>query len=78
MIGAGIHEGDLVIIDKKRQPKLGDIVAAFVDNEWTLKYYKEANGRIYLEADNPNYSPIHPRHELSIGGVVVKVIKEYY
>jgi len=78
MIGAGIHEGDLVIIDKKREPKLGDIVAAFVDAEWTLKYYKQANGRIYLEADNPNYSPIHPRHELTIGGVVVKVIKEYY
>ncbi len=78
MTGAGIHEGDLVIIDKKREAKPGDIVAAFVDREWTLKYYQRAGNHVYLEADNPKYSPIHPKEELTIGGVVVKVIKEYY
>ena len=78
MINAGIHEGDLVILDNKRTAKPGDIVAALVDNEWTLKYFNRANGKTYLTAANPAYAPIHPKENLAIGGVVVKVIKEYY
>lgn len=78
MIGAGIHEGDLVILDSKREPKQGDIVAALVDNEWTLKYFNKQKGVVYLTAANPAYHPIRPNNELTIGGVVVKVIKEYY
>ncbi|MCR4263396.1 MAG: LexA family transcriptional regulator [Candidatus Roizmanbacteria bacterium] len=78
MINAGIHEGDLVILDNKRAAKPGDIVAALVDNEWTLKYFNRANGKTYLTAANPAYAPIHPKENLMIGGVVVKVIKEYY
>lgn len=78
MINAGIHEGDLVILDNKRTAKPGDIVAALVDNEWTLKYFNRTNGQTYLTAANPAYRPIHPKEHMTIGGVVVKVIKEYY
>lgn len=78
MINEGIHSGDLVILDKKRQAKDGDIVAAFVDGQWTLKFLKNQNGKAYLEAANPKYSPIFPHDRLEIGGVVVKVIREYY
>jgi repressor LexA len=78
MMNAGINTNDLVILDKKRQPNEGDIVAAFIDNEWTLKYFKKQNGEIYLEPANPKYPPIFPQHELSIGGVVVSVIRKYY
>lgn len=78
MIGEGIRSGDLVILDKKREAKEGDIVAAFVDGEWTLKYLKRQEGQVYLAAANPNYSPIFPEERLEIGGVVVKVIREYY
>ncbi|MBI4136752.1 LexA family transcriptional regulator [Candidatus Roizmanbacteria bacterium] len=78
MINAGIHEGDLVILDNKRTAKPGDIVAALVDNEWTLKYFNRANGKTYLTAANPAYGPIYPKENLIVGGVVVKVIKEYY
>ena len=78
MIDAGIHEGDLVILDAKRDPKNGDVVAALVDGEWTLKYFNRVKEKIFLTAANANYKPIYPTAELTIGGVVVKVIKEYY
>jgi SOS-response transcriptional repressor LexA len=40
MIGEGIMEGDLVIIEKGRAPKIGDVVIAEVDGEWTMKYFR--------------------------------------
>jgi SOS regulatory protein LexA len=78
MVDAGIHQGDLVIVDKKREPKNGDIVAAFVDNEWTVKYLEKNKNQLYLKSGNINYPPIYPTKSLTIGGVVIKVIKEYY
>ena len=78
MIEAGIRSGDLVILDKKREPKNGDIVAAFIDGEWTLKYYFNDKKGLRLVPANPNYSPIYPKQQLETGGVVVKVIREYY
>lgn len=74
----GIKPGDLVVLDKKREPKNGDIVAAYIDNEWTLKYFKRENGKLQLEAANPKYKPLIPHQHLSIGGVVVSVIRKYY
>lgn len=78
MIDEGINSGDLVILDKRREPKSGDIVAANIDNEWTLKYFINENGRVYLKAANPKYDPIYPKEQLNIGGVVVSVIRKYY
>jgi repressor LexA len=78
MINAGLQSGDLVILDKKREPKSGDIIAAFVDNEWTLKFYKRDNDTVYLEPANPKYQPIYPRENLEVGGVVVSAIRKYY
>ena len=78
MIHAGIQSGDLVILDKKREPKNGDIIAAYIDNEWTLKYFFNEHGRVYLKAANPKYADLIPRESLVNGGVVVKVIREYY
>ncbi len=78
MIGEGINNGDLVILDKKRQPREGDVVAAFVDGAWTLKYYQKQNGVIVLLAANPKYQPIKPHESLELGGVVVSVIRKYY
>src|SRR3990167_7126039 len=46
MVGEGIRSEDLVILEKKREPKNGDIVAAYIDNEWTLKYFKKEAGKI--------------------------------
>jgi repressor LexA len=77
MIYEGIKEGDLVVLDKLIEPKSGDIIAANIDGEWTLKYLRNRNGDVFLEAANPKYPPIYPREKLEVGGVVVKVIRDY-
>ncbi len=77
MIDAGIMQGDLVIVDRSRTPKTGDIVVAEVDREWTIKYFIKRNDRMWLRAANRNYPDIHPKEELKIGGVVTSVIRKY-
>jgi repressor LexA len=78
MTGEGIMEGDLVIVEKGRQPKIGDVVIAEVDGEWTMKYFRKKSGRVYLEAANPKYPVIWPKSELKLGGVVTAVIRKYH
>src|SRR5512136_49151 len=77
MIDEGIREGDLVVIEKGREPKSGDIVIAEVDGEWTLKFFRKKGKDIFLEAANPQYPPIRARSELRVGGVVSAAIRKY-
>jgi repressor LexA len=77
MSDAGIYEGDIVIIDKKREPISGDIVAACVDNEWTVKTFHMQEGRVSLIPANKKYPVLEPKESLEIGGVVVHVIRSY-
>ena len=78
MIGAGIHQGDLVLVERGRAAKDGDIVIAEVDREWTMKYYeKKGSAPARLIAANVKYPPIKPKQELVIGGVVIAVIRKY-
>ncbi|MDD5712795.1 MAG: LexA family transcriptional regulator [Smithellaceae bacterium] len=78
MTGAGIMAGDLVIIEKGRAPKTGDIVVAEVDGEWTMKYFQKQGKQIVLVAANPRYPDIRPRSELRLGGVVTAVVRKYH
>jgi repressor LexA len=78
MIEAGIQEGDLVLIDRLQPIKLGDIVVANVDGEWTLKYYQKQAGRVVLVPANKKYAPIYPEQSLEIAGVVISVIRKYH
>ena len=78
MIGEGIMERDLVIVERGRAPKIGDVVIAEVDGEWTMKYFKKQGGKVYLEAANPKYPIIRPKTELRLGGVVTAVIRKYH
>lgn len=78
MIGEGIMEGDLVIVERGRQPRSGDVVIAEVDGEWTLKYFKKQGKQVTLEAANPRYPTIRPKTELKMGGVVTAVIRKYH
>jgi SOS regulatory protein LexA len=78
MTGAGIMEGDLVIIEKGRDPKTGDIVIAEVDGEWTMKYFHRKGKQIILEAANPKYPDISPKTELKLAGIVTAVIRKYH
>lgn len=77
MIEAGIMPGDLVIVERGREPHVGDIVIAQVDGDWTMKYYQKKNGKVLLVAGNKKYPPIHAREELVIGGVVVANVRRY-
>jgi len=77
MIDEGIREGDLVIAEKKKEPKDGDIVIAYVDGGWTIKFLKKKNGKIWLEPANKNFKPIYPKEELKIAAVVKGVVRKY-
>jgi repressor LexA len=77
MIDAGICEGDMVIAEKKNQAKDGDIVIALVDGGWTMKYYRNRKGRVYLEPANKNFKDIYPESQLEIAAIVKGVIRKY-
>lgn len=78
MIDAGIHDGDMVLIDRLLNAKSGDIVVANVDGEWTMKYYRKAGGKITLVPANKKYNIIEPENSLEIAGVVISVIRKYH
>jgi SOS regulatory protein LexA len=78
MIGEGIMAGDLVIVEKGREPRNGDVVIAEVDGEWTMKYFRNEGDQVVLEAANPSYPLIRPRTELRLGGIVTAVIRKYH
>lgn len=78
MIDAGINEGDIVLIDKDRRFEVGDIVAALVDNEWTIKYIERKDDEFCLVPANPEYPVIYPKENLAIGGIVISVIRKYH
>ena len=77
MINAGIHAGDLVIIEKGGSPHNGSIVLAHIDREWTLKYFYKIKEHVFLRAANPKYPDLHPEQELSLGGIVTAVVRRY-
>jgi SOS regulatory protein LexA len=78
MTGEGIMEGDLVVVEKGRQPRNGDVVIAEVDGEWTMKYFRKQGRQVILEAANPKYPIIRPKQELRLGGVVTAVVRKYH
>jgi SOS regulatory protein LexA len=78
MIGEGIMEGDLVVVEKGREPQSGNVVIAEIDGEWTMKYFRKQGKQITLEAANPKYPIIRPKQELKIGGIVTAVVRKYH
>ncbi|MBA3732893.1 repressor LexA [Patescibacteria group bacterium] len=77
MIDEGIKEGDLVLVERRGNPKDGDIVIAEVDGGWTMKYFKKKGNVVYLKPANKNYSPIYPQYDLKIAAIVKGVIRKY-
>ncbi len=77
MIEEGIHEGDLVIVERRNEAKDGDIVIAEVDGGWTMKFFKKEGNKIYLQPANKKYKPIYPENDLKIAAVVKGVIRKY-
>lgn len=77
MIDAHICSGDTVVLEQ-RSPKKGDIVAALIDGETTLKRYVLEKGKPYLHAENEDYPDLIPVSELLIQGVVVALVRREF
>jgi repressor LexA len=77
MVDEGIKEGDLVLVEKDRKPKNGDIVLAEVGGEWTMKFLRSRGKETILESADRVHPPIRAKSELRIGGVVTAVLRKY-
>ncbi|RDB43453.1 peptidase [Halomonas sp. DQ26W] len=78
MVRLGIHEGDLLLVDRSIDPRPGHILVAMVDGEITVKRYKLLSNQPHLCSGNARYAPI-PLEDLDcqVWGVVRAVIHEY-
>jgi repressor LexA len=76
MVGKHILSGDYVIVDPRRSASHGDVVAALIDGETTLKTLVVKNNKSYLKAENPRYSDLVPEENLEIKGVAMAVIRQ--
>ena len=77
MIDAGIHDGDIVVVERVKVAKGGDFVVAIVDNEFTLKELGTEKGQFILKPRNPAFPVIRPKGQLEIFGVVTGLVRRY-
>lgn len=77
MMGAGIHDGDYVIVEREDAAHPGQIVVAVVDGEFTIKHYDEDADGPLLRPANPHFPVLRPREELRIFGIVVGQFRKY-
>ena len=77
MTGAGIDDGDVLVVDRALEPVHGRIVVAMVDGEFTVKRLCQRDGNLCLEASHPDFAPIELQEgqELAVWGVVTRIIK---
>jgi DNA polymerase V len=76
MTGAGIHDGDLLVVDRSLSPTHRSVIIAVVDGEFTVKRLYKRAGKIRLMAENPEFAPIefNEGQELQVWGVVTSVV----
>jgi repressor LexA len=79
MVDDGIHDGDFVIVNRREKAQNGEMVAALVSGEATLKrFYREGDGRIRLQPANERMSPIYAAEgDVRVQGVVVGLMRKY-
>lgn len=75
MIGACIQSGDYVVLDPERVARHGDVVAALLDGESTLKRLMVEDGQSFLKPENPLYPVLKPKRDLVIQGVMVGLVR---
>jgi DNA polymerase V len=78
MIGAGLDDNDLLVIDRSLEPSNNKIAVCFLDGEFTVKRLKVDKGEVWLKPENPNYPIIKITEENNfiIWGIVTNVIKK--
>ena len=79
MIGAGIHDGDLLVVDRSLRPASGDVIIACVDGDFTVKTYRRDKNGTRLEPANPDFPVIYikPGHQLDYFGKVTACIHRF-
>ena len=77
MIGAGLDDGDLLVIDRSLEPQDGKIAVCLIDGDFTVKRLKVEKDCVWLMAENKRYKPIQvtEENELMIWGIVTHVLK---
>ncbi|MEM5563585.1 translesion error-prone DNA polymerase V autoproteolytic subunit [Psychroserpens sp. AS72] len=78
MIGAGLEDNDLLVIDRSLEPVNNKIAVCFLDGEFTVKRLRVSNGEVWLQPENPNYPIINITEDNNflIWGIVTNVIKK--
>jgi DNA polymerase V len=79
MVGAGIFDGDLLVVDRSLTPSSGDIIIAIIDTDLTVKRLIKRDGLIILKPENPEFKEIVliDGQELQVWGVVTSTTKKY-
>ena len=78
MRDAGIRDGDMVIAERVQDAKIGSIVIAELDGEWTMKYWRRDKVGYYLEPANIDFpEKMRPERDLKVAAVVRGVIRKY-
>ena len=79
MMGAGIFDGDLLVVDRSIEPTSGDIVVAVVNGEFTIKRFRRNGSTIELVPENTKYRKItlNEGMEIQIWGVVTGTYKSF-
>ncbi|MEX2210071.1 MAG: transcriptional repressor LexA [Patescibacteria group bacterium] len=77
MIGAGIFDGDLLIVQPAEEAEHGDIVAALIGEDATVKRLIKRRDAVYLKPENPKYDNIYPDQEWQIQGKVMAVVRPH-
>lgn len=77
MINAGIFDGDLVVVERGKEPRVEEIVVGILDGQYTLKRLKKDKGKFYFQAENPDFPNLHPMEELQVAGVVRGILRKY-
>ena len=78
MIGAGLDDNDLLVIDRSLEPTNNKIAVCFLDGEFTVKRLRVSNGEMWLQPENPDYPiiKITEENDFVIWGIVTNVIKK--
>lgn len=79
MVGAGIFDGDLLVVDKSLEPQSGNIVIAVMDGELTVKRLIRKGESVILHPENPRFKDIELKdgQELQVWGVVTSTVKKF-
>lgn len=79
MIGEGIHDGDILVVDRSLDPASGDIIIACVDGDFTVKTYRSDKSGVRLEPANPDFPVVRmkPGQELDYFGKVTACIHRF-